>query len=532
MSDEKLKNALSLGTRLSSGQYTYTVRSVLGAGGFGITYYGELNARVGNISGVFPVALKEFFPSSLCERLEGSDTMSYSNPTRERVEKGRRDFLGEARRLSSLAGRHRGIVAVNEVFEANNTVYYVMEYLDGMTLAAKIGTYGPMSEEDMLAVMVPVIDAVAFLHGERITHLDIKPLNIMIVDGEPGGDCRPVLIDFGLSKHYNPDGSATSTINDGGYSEGFAPREQYRGITTFSPSADVYAIGATMLYCLTGQRLPSSLDLTEEMIEQAIPVGVSPAMRRILQRALSLHATGRYRDARELLAAINTVRPGRPSTGNPLPPGRAVTSTPMPAKQPSSKKVSPEIAPSASVAAPRKTSRTLWIVIAAIVIAMLAGAGVYMYNKIGSGADKEKSKIDSTGVKEEGVLPMTQPDTDEEYAVVENKQYILGTDVARYTGPVDGKERPHGDGVAKDQNGTYAGEFEHGARHGKGKYEFNNGDVYEGTFDQNHFGSGTYTYKSGVKFVGEFKNDRPYNGVYIKNGKTVVCQNGKTETNE
>ena len=72
MTDDKKKNALPYGYVLDSGVYRYTVRSVLGMGGFGITYYGELKTRVGNINVDVPIAIKEFFPASLCERLDGT----------------------------------------------------------------------------------------------------------------------------------------------------------------------------------------------------------------------------------------------------------------------------------------------------------------------------------------------------------------------------------------------------------------------------------------------------------------------------
>ena len=304
MTDDKKKNALPYGYVLDSGVYRYTVRSVLGMGGFGITYYGELKTRVGNINVDVPIAIKEFFPASLCERLDGTSTMSYSNPTKDQVERARKDFMGEARRLNSLANKHPNIVAVNEVFETNNTAYYVMEYLEGVSLDKYIKENGPMDEGRMLQVMRPIIDAVAFLHRHRVTHLDIKPANIMIVGGTVDTPERPVLIDFGLSKHYDAAGNATSTINSSGFSDGYAPKEQYRGITTFSPASDVYALGATMLYCLTGQRLPSSLDLKPGEVAGAIPAGVSPGLRRTLERALALDKEDRYLDAGALLAAL------------------------------------------------------------------------------------------------------------------------------------------------------------------------------------------------------------------------------------
>lgn len=119
-----------------------------------------------------------------------------------------------------------------------------------------------MKEENISSIINPIIEAVQYLHGNRMTHLDIKPDNIMLSHDE-NGNSRPVLIDFGLSKHYDKNGKPTSTINTLGCSDGYAPVEQYAGITTFSPSADIYALGATMWFCLTGMNPKRSSDLNE-----------------------------------------------------------------------------------------------------------------------------------------------------------------------------------------------------------------------------------------------------------------------------
>ncbi len=305
--NENSKNALQAGTILTSPNQTYIIRRVLGRGGFGITYLAECQVMMGNISRPFPVCIKEFFPKDAGERMSDTSTMTYSNAIKDKVQIALKDFMGEARRLSALAGKHANIVAVNEVFEANNTAYYVMEYLEGSTLQTLIDKNGALSQDKMLSIMTPIVDAVAFLHREHLTHLDIKPANIMIVDTADGKQ-RPVLIDFGLSKHYNDDGSATSTIAQGGFSEGFSPREQYGLIKTFTPTADVYAIGATMLYCLTAKRLESSLTLTDEDIVNAIPTTVSPKLHDALIGALALHHKNRTADAGALLSTLPSIK--------------------------------------------------------------------------------------------------------------------------------------------------------------------------------------------------------------------------------
>ncbi len=291
--------ALQPDSRLTSPQATYIIRRVLGLGGFGITYLADM--QVGNIVIPEAVCIKEFFPRTLCERDGDTHTMSYSNPTRDQVERARRDFLGEARRLASLAAEKcSGIVTVNEVFETNNTAYYVMEYLRGCSLADFVKSNGVMTWTQVKALFDKLIAAVDFLHKNHVTHLDIKPANIMLVNKPEG--MWPVLIDFGLSKHYNEDGSATSTINSQGFSDGYAPIEQYGGITQFSPASDVYAIGATMLFCLTGQRPEASTQAPD--FADKIPGEVPQTDRDILLKALSLSVKSRYPDANALHQAL------------------------------------------------------------------------------------------------------------------------------------------------------------------------------------------------------------------------------------
>ena len=221
--------------------------------------------RVGNITVRTSFAMKEFFPSEMCERDASTRQMVYSGSQTGRVENAKHSFLKEATRLQRLGIHHRNIVCINEVFEANGTVYYVMEYIDGPSLSDYVKLKGRLSEDETRMLLRPVLDAVRILHSSRTTHLDIKPANIMLQHTDDGG-LRPVLIDFGLTKHYNDDGSPTTRLNMIACSAGFAPAEQYAGITEFSPMADIYALAATVMYCLTGAIPPNAFEITDHII--------------------------------------------------------------------------------------------------------------------------------------------------------------------------------------------------------------------------------------------------------------------------
>lgn len=276
----KTGNSLPAGFQLKGNERTYTIAETLGHGGFGITYRAKAEVKVGGIRMKVDFALKEFFMRDDCER-QANASIVYSNPARDRVENSRKDFINEALRLKKIGFSHPNIVGFDEVFEANNTAYYVMEYLRGKSLGDYVKEHGPLTEAETVRLMQPVMEAVELLHRNRICHLDIKPDNIML-EQEENGNIRPVLIDFGLSKHYDKDGHATSTINTFGYSEGYAPAEQYRGITTFSPTADIYALGATLWHCLTGKTPAPALDLRAGELAATLPANVSEPMRRTI----------------------------------------------------------------------------------------------------------------------------------------------------------------------------------------------------------------------------------------------------------
>lgn len=270
MDKEDFKYALPVGTLLRSPNREYRIEKVLGVGGFGITYKVSATLVYQNVPIFTYFAVKEHFLKDACERDAGSAGVVYSRPSKARVEESRKDFLSEAERLNALSGQVDNIVPVSEVFEANNTVYYVMEYLNGGSLSDIVKAGGPLPEQRALEIIEPVARAVAFLHSHRINHLDIKPDNIMFKT-TPDGSKIPVIIDFGLAKHYDGNGRPTSTVRVQGCSDGYAPVEQYAGLNTFVPQADVYALGATLYYMLVGKDPAIATEQTSAGIVQSLP---------------------------------------------------------------------------------------------------------------------------------------------------------------------------------------------------------------------------------------------------------------------
>ncbi len=264
-------------TSLQNGRYK--IESILGQGGFGITYR-AVQTSLGRT-----VAIKEFFMKDYCERAEGSTHVTMgTQSSREMVQRYRDKFEKEARTLARL--KHPHIIPVIDVFQENNTSYYVMEYAEGASLKQQVDEKGPLSEARAVNYILQVADALRYLHGQHICHLDIKPANILTTaHGEA------ILADFGLAKQYDEEGGETSTTPVG-KSKGYAPPEQYRtgGVQSFSPETDVYALGATLYFLLTGKTPPESVLLNEQSLDVTL---LSPRRAQAVQAAMQLRRADR-----------------------------------------------------------------------------------------------------------------------------------------------------------------------------------------------------------------------------------------------
>lgn len=305
MKPGEFEYALPKGTVLRSPKHAYKVEDVLGVGGFGVTYKVSATILYENVPISAYFTIKEHFLADICDRDPANPAqMRFSKPSRTKVEESRSDFLAEARRLRDISGKNPHIVPVNEVFEANNTAYYVMEYIDGGNLRDRVGTGGPLTEAEAVGQILQIADAVEFLHSRRINHLDIKPDNIMFKASDDGS-LRPMLIDFGLAKHFDENGKPTSTIRVQGCSDGYAPMEQYAGLRRFSPQADVYALGATLYYMLVGKDPAISTELTAKKIEEALPASVSPAVRNAITSAMAQRSADRLPSAAAFMRMLS-----------------------------------------------------------------------------------------------------------------------------------------------------------------------------------------------------------------------------------
>ena len=298
---EKFEWALPLGTILEGGSYPYEVVEYLGQGGFGITYKVKARVYINNIGLDAFFAIKEYFPTG-CWRGEGVPTVLYSKGLEADMKSGLADFITEGERLQKICKLNTNIVNVNEVFRANDTAYYVMEYLDGGDLRQLIKENGSgVSEAKMMSIMRPVAEAVQCLHDNYMLHLDIKPENIVMRRSPEGRPDEPVLIDFGISVHFDSKGNPTTKNPSTGVSAGYSPKEQYAGVKTFDPRLDIYALSATCFYMLTGKDPIDALNLTSGFVKEELPADLSELTARAIARGMSIDKGDRQRSVRKFV---------------------------------------------------------------------------------------------------------------------------------------------------------------------------------------------------------------------------------------
>ena len=250
---------LPVGTMLSSEStgHTYQVGAARGQGGFGITYIGL------DIQNRKRVAIKEYFPVRCSKRTDGI-TASPQEGLESAYAGGMSSFLKEAQMLSALEPAP-SIVRVFDFFEANNTAYLVMEFIDGEPLYKKVRREGKISAKELLPKLPALIRDLAQIHKEGVIHRDISPDNLIWME-----DGTLKLLDFGCAR-FMEDGKSMTVL----LKHGFAPIEQYQ-TKGQGPWTDVYALSATIYYCLTGVIPPSAVErLDNDEIKTMTSQGVS-----------------------------------------------------------------------------------------------------------------------------------------------------------------------------------------------------------------------------------------------------------------
>ena len=301
--DRRIDDALRGGHRFDG----YRIERAIAAGGFGITYLAH------QVAFERRVAIKEYMPYALARRGDDGVSVVPGSP-RDGADFafGLERFRAEGKTLVSF--EHPHIVRAYDFREANGTAYLVMQFVEGSSLLELVQRRGAVPEARLRRILIPLLDGLEQVHAAGFLHRDIKPGNIIV---RP--DCTPVLVDFGAarcalgrrSRHL------TSIVTSG-----FAPIEQYSDHARQGPWTDIYALGATLYYAITGRMPPDAIGrAAKDDFVAAAAAGAgrySAPLLDAIDRALALQAADRPQSIaafRALLGGAETARAEPPSTG-------------------------------------------------------------------------------------------------------------------------------------------------------------------------------------------------------------------------
>ena len=496
--------ALRVDSTLQGGKYR--IIKTLGQGGFGITYLAENTLLLGR------VAIKEFFLKGSCDRDDSTSRVTIpTSGNREIVERFKQKFIKEARTIFRL--NHPNIVRILDVFEENDTAYYVMEYIEGESLGDMVKRRGAIPEAEALGYVKDAASALEYIHSKNINHLDIKPGNLVLRKE----DGRVLVIDFGVAKQYDAVTSEGTTTTPVCISHGYSPVEQYRknGVQSFSPQSDVYALAATLFKLLTGNTPPEAIEIQDE----GLPVAELQAKQisRPVISAIAMAMKSRHERTQSVAEFISNLS------------GDDTVVIPDPAEAERKRKEAEEKAAKEKAEAERKqreakakaekekkslkgkgvniiTTRKKrhiksllkkywWM--EAVLVAIVA-IWLMVPSKKGAGVPIGDSSKDSVTAQVEYV-------TGKAFTDAEGVTFS-------YTGEVvDGK--PNGTGTGIYPYGNYTGDYKDGLREGNGKFESKDGEnKYKGTFANDKYNEGKLSFPDGSYFEGTFKDGQPDKG--------------------
>lgn len=505
---------LPIGTMLAGGKYR--IEQYLSSGGFGNTYVATDTAFDEK------VAIKELFIKGVCGRVGNTNDISISlTENRRTFEAQKEKFRKEARRLRKLTNPH--IVKVHNLFDENGTSYYVMDFIEGESLSARLKrTQRPMSETEVTLLLPQVLDALETVHREGVWHLDLKPGNIMV---DKQGNVQ--LIDFGASKQlHNADGNSLSTSSALAYTPGYASSEQMeQNIEKFGPWTDLYSLGATLFHLLTLQQPPSPSDIDEDPDEALhLPDGIGRKTQELVMWLMKPNRKMRPQsvaDVKQYLAEEENGK-ARPQQKEETPVADEEDTL---IKKPSAQTATQTAAQAAKKPTPPtpRPGRTRWLGVAGLAVAVVIGGYFLFRSPTGTTSDTQTTdSIEAPAVAMKHV-------EDLDIQVTEGPENLRSY---QYTGQIADSvgALPQGNGVAKfAQYGnipaaTYQGEFVDGICNdstGKATLIFLSGDKYTGTFVNGYYDEGTYTMSDGSYFKGSFKNGTPWKGAWYNANGTL-----------
>lgn len=273
----------------------YLIGKVIGYGIFGTTYLSyDINLRI-------KAAIKEYFPRDFAFRdKDNISVCCFSPEAKDKYDYGIDKFLQEARTLAKFQ-QNPCIVNIKDFFRENNTAYYVMNYVDGITLRDYLAQINNKRLDFALAyrVMLPVMDALKEIHKQGLLHRDICPENIYITRKK-----QIKLLEFGAARYMLGDKSRNLSVI---LRPGYAPEEQYRSSGKQEPFTDIYSLAAVLYEIITGIKPQEALERMEE--DKLIPpsemnIAIPEKSEKAILKALSIKGKDRYQTIEEFQREI------------------------------------------------------------------------------------------------------------------------------------------------------------------------------------------------------------------------------------
>jgi serine/threonine protein kinase len=252
----------------------YEIGKILGQGGFGITYYGFDSILKRS------VAIKELFPNGSTR--DKNYLIPPKNIKLQEFVDIKNNFLEEARIISQFNSQN--IVKIIDIFEENNTVYLVMEYLLGETLGEKLHREFSLKVHEIEKLLKNILNALKIIHEAGLLHRDIKPDNIFITKE------TSILIDFGSARNFVAEKTIKQTRI---LTPGYAPLEQYAENARFGPYTDIYSLAATMYHAILGESPPAVMDRLMGTALKNLPQNISNQLRFVIEKSLEMRIENR-----------------------------------------------------------------------------------------------------------------------------------------------------------------------------------------------------------------------------------------------
>jgi hypothetical protein len=404
----------------------YEIVSVLGQGGFGITY------RARDIQLGREVAIKEYLPSALAVRQDGATVLPRTTKMADDFGWGRDRFVTEGRTLATL---HRvpAIVQVFDFLEANGTAYIVMELLSGETLEDRLKRQGTLTPEEVDRILWPLLDGLEQVHGAGFLHRDIKPANILL---NATGD--PTLIDFGAAREAMVGRTSAMTAI---FTPGYAAAEQMTSAKQ-GPWTDIYGLAATLYHAIAGKTPPSAfdrmLDDGYEPLARLMPKGFAPGLLAGVDAGLAVAA----RDRPQSIAGW------RPILGMTAAPAADATVLIGKTEAPAVARQSVLTPATLSAAAPARSRTGLWIALAVVAVAALGGG---YYATAMRGPDPETAKARAAAEAAEEEKRKFQEEAQKLRAEMEAAEQRKAEEDAKLKAEQEARQKAEADAAAKRQ---------------------------------------------------------------------------------